>query len=706
MRITLTLLALLPIAASAADESDDAVVETMEESGPQDIVVTATRDRRSAFSTPASITRIDDETIAEVGSKHQADVLNRIAGVYVQRGSGAESLTAIRSPVLAGAGACGSFLVAEDSLPIRPVGFCNLNEMFELNYEQARQIEVLRGPGSAIFGASAVHGVINLLTPSVRSLPDYSVGLEGGSDSFTRVRFSGSHMFSGEDPDAGIGFYGIATHAPGWRDDSEVDEAKLNLLSDLDVGSGHLRLRAAGTVLNQETAGFIQGYDSYKDEDIAKSNPNPEAFRDASSARVSAHYERDNCFSRDCRFELAGIYRRSRMDFIQHFLIGKPYEHNAQTSYMVSSTLGMNFLSNLLEARLTVDAEIADSELTEYQSGPATDGAPAANAIRPAGLHYDYTVDSNTVGTTLAFDWRFAHHWSLAAALRADRTEYDYDNHMVSGNTRDDGTPCPLPGGCLFSRPDDRTDTFDNFAPRISVSWQPGDRSMLYVSGSTGFRPPEMTEVYRLQRQQTDADLDSEELDSLEAGWKFQGGTFSFNAALFAMEKNNVILRESNGYFVSNGRTTHRGIEYDARLRLNPIFTMSIAGTYARHEYAFSRAIEGGETIIDGNEIDTAPQHVGTLGIDARFKQFSANMELFYVGRYFLDAANTATYPGHEVVNLRIGWSPREDLRTSLRIDNLFDTAYADRADYAFGNYRYFPGRGRALFLSVDFATH
>jgi len=172
------------------------------------------------------------------------------------------------------------------------------------------------------------------------------------------------------------------------------------------------------------------------------------------------------------------------------------------------------------------------------------------------------------------------------------------------------------------------------------------------------------------------------------------------------MEKNNVILRESNGYFVSNGRTAHRGIEYDARLRLNPIFTLSIAGTYARHEYAFSRAIEGGETIIDGNEIDTAPQHVGTFGIDARFKQFSANLELFLVGRYFLDAANTATYPGHEVANLRIGWSPREDLRTSLRIDNLFDTAYADRADYAFGNYRYFPGRGRALFLSVDFATH
>ena len=53
-------------------------------------------------------------------------------------------------------------------------------------------------------------------------------------------------------------------------------------------------------------------------------------------------------------------------------------------------------------------------------------------------------------------------------------------------------------------------------------------------------------------------------------------------------------------------------------------------------------------------------------------------------------------------MNLRLGWSPREDLRTSLRVDNLFDTAYADRADYAFGNYRYFPGRDRTLFAELS----
>jgi iron complex outermembrane receptor protein len=699
MRHTLTLVALLPLAANA-DDSVSKPAQTPVTSGDE-VVVTATREPRGALTTPASVSRIDGADLAELGAKHQSEALNQSAGVYIQRGSGAESLTAIRSPVLSGAGACGAFLVAEDNMPIRPVGFCNLNEMFELNYEQAGAIEVLRGPGSAMYGASAVHGIVNLLTPRVADLAEFSAGIEGGSDSFKRLRLG----FAQELGDWGVGAYGVGTDAPGWRDSSGVKEAKLNLLADGDVGGGQLRLRAAGTVLNQETAGFIQGYESYKDEDIARSNPNPEAFRDASSVRASAHWQRDNCFSRDCRFELAGMYRRSRMDFIQHFLVGKPFEHNAQTSYLLSSTLAMNFFADALEARLSVDAETADSELTEFQPGPATDGTPAANRIRPAGYHYDYTVDSHTIGATLAVDWRFTDRWSLAGALRTDRTTYDYDNHMIDGNTDQNGVPCP--GGCLYSRPADRSDDFDNVAPRITLSWQPGERSMLYLSGSTGFRPPEMTEVYRLQRQQTLADLDSEELDSLEAGWKFRTANFSLSAAAFSMNKKNVILREANGFNVSDGSTTHRGVEYEARARLTSWLALRAAGTYAQHEYGFSRSVEGGETIVEGNDLDTAPRQLHNLGVDLQFSPaLHAALDVSFVDRYFLDAANTAAYTGHTVANLRVDWRASDDLRASLRVDNVFGTAYADRADYAFGNYRYFPARDRALFLSLDFATH
>jgi iron complex outermembrane receptor protein len=574
--------------------------------------------------------------------------------------------------------------------------------MFELNFEQASAVEVLRGPGSAMYGASAVHGIVNVLTPDPGDLPRFTAGIEGGSDSFKRVRLGAAHDFESWD----VGAYGVATRAPGWRAASGVDEAKINLLADHEIGGGKLRIRAAGTVLNQETAGFIQGFDAYRDESLARGNPNPEAFRDASSARAAAHYDRDNCFERDCKWQIDGIYRRSRMDFLQHFLIGKPLEHNAQTSTMASGTLRLGFLDSRVEARMTVDAESASTELTEFQPGPATDGTPAANAIRPAGFHYDYTVDSSTLGATLALKVDFAEEWSLSAALRADRTRYDYDNRMIDGNTRDDGTSCGATG-CLYSRPADRRDTFDNVAPRVTLSWQPTFDSFLYLSGATGFRPPEMTELYRLQRQQSTAALDSEAMDSLEAGWKMRGTGYSFKAALYSMSKRHLILRESNGFNVSNGRTTHRGFEYEAHWEALDWLTARAAGTWARHEYAFSRAVEGGETITDGNEIDTAPRHVHNLGVDARFGgRFSGGLDFAYVGRYFLDAANTASYPGHEVANLRLRWQARPELAATLRVDNLFDTAYADRADFAFGNYRYFPARDRAVFLSIDFASH
>jgi len=71
--------------------------------------------------------------------------MNRVAGVMIQRGSGQESLTAIRSPVLAGAGACGGFLFLENACR-SGVGFCNVNELMEVNTEQAQAIEILRGP--------------------------------------------------------------------------------------------------------------------------------------------------------------------------------------------------------------------------------------------------------------------------------------------------------------------------------------------------------------------------------------------------------------------------------------------------------------------------------------------------------------------------------------------------------------------------------
>jgi outer membrane receptor protein involved in Fe transport len=298
--------------------------------------------------------------------------------------------------------------------------------------------------------------------------------------------------------------------------------------------------------------------------------------------------------------------------------------------------------------------------------------------------------------------------------VRADTTNYDYDNHMLAGNTDQNGVAC-APAGCLYARPADRSDTFDNVSPRFTLAWAQGGNHV-YLNASTGFRPPEMTELYRLQRRQSVADLDSEHLDSFELGWKIRDlGFLQAEAAIFYMKKRNVILRESNGFNVGDGATSHRGLEYEIRyaneLLPGPAdrLVLRFSGTVARHEYDFTRAVEGGENIVAGNDIDTAPRNLHSIDLSVSFGdlgEWQTGLNWRYVGSYFLNAANTARYPGHKVTGLRLRYRGSAGFGATLEIDNLFDTAYADRADFAFGDYRYFPARGRAAFLSVDFLKH
>ena len=88
---------------------------------------------------------VDAEAIELTRANHVHELLVRVPGVWISRGSGHEHLTAIRSGVLTGAGACGEFLLLENGIPIRPAGFCNVNNLFEVNTEQAAAVEVVRG---------------------------------------------------------------------------------------------------------------------------------------------------------------------------------------------------------------------------------------------------------------------------------------------------------------------------------------------------------------------------------------------------------------------------------------------------------------------------------------------------------------------------------------------------------------------------------
>jgi len=660
----------------------------------EEIVVTATRQPTRAVDASLSLRSVGTDELRLLGATHHAEALNRLPAVMIQRGSGQESLTAIRSPVLTGAGSCGAFLFLENGVPIRPVGFCNVNELFEVNTEQARSIEVLRGPGTALYGSSAMHGVVNVLQPGADELPDAAAGLDAGPAEYVRLKLAGSHA----GPDWHFGAAGLYTHDGGWRDDSGFDEAKLNAMAGGHWGDTPVDLMLAATSLDQQTAGFIVGKDAYRSDRLSRQNLNPEAYRDATAVRLTALVQPRGVGSG--RLELRPYLRTSRMEFLQHFLLGKPLERNGQESAGLMASLAWDDGPGRL--LLTgVDLETARSFLVQEQDGPTTDGPPPANAIRPAGLHYDYEVRSYVAALYAHGEMRFAGRWRLTAGLRGESVYYDYDNRMITGNTDDNGTPCAT-SGCLYSRPADRTDAFLNLAPKIGLAVELHDRLLAYANAGIGFRPPEMTELYRLQRTQSVADLDSERLDAIELGLKGAWPSFDFAVAVYDMDKRNVILRDSNGFNVSDGKTTHHGVEYDLRWRPWPEVEVSGAGTFARHRYDFSRAVEGGERIVEGNDVDTAPRQLHRAGLSwFPSPRWTVEAEWVVVGEYWLDAANAHRYPGHGLLNLRGRWQASPAWTWTLRLNNALDRNYADRADYAFGTYRYFPGRDRALFAEV-----
>ena len=660
----------------------------------EEVVVTAARRPVPALGVPLSIGRVGPDAISLVGATHHAEILNRIPGVMIQQGSGQESLTAIRSPVLTGAGSCGAFLFLENGVPVRPVGFCNVNVLYEVNTEQARAVEVLRGPGSALYGSNAMNGTVNVLQPWPQERPLMAASLDGGPSNYWRVKLAGRQ--EGEHAELGVaGFY---ANDGGWRAMSGYHEAKFNATLAGDWAGGPSRVDIAVTNLDQQTAGFITGKDAYESVKLSESNPTPGAFRDASSVRLTGLVQPS--IPGGATLELRPYLRSSRTEFLQHFLLGQPVEKNGQESGGLMTSLAWG---NVLDWSVItgVDLELGHSTLKEFQENPTTGGTPPANAIRPAGLHYDYDVHSNVESMYLQAERRVLSRLRLGAGLRAEWVTYEYDNRMLDGNTDDHGVPC-TPSGCLYSRPADRTDHFYDWTPRLTLSFEITAELVAYANASRGFRPPEMTELYRLQRTQQVADLEPEELDSLELGLKGSWPQFDFALALYDMDRSGVILRESNGYYVANGRTTHRGVEYDLRWRPLASLELSAAGTYARHRYDFSRQVDGGETIKAGNDMDTAPREIGRYGVEWRPRQaLEFEAEWMTVGDYWLDAANAHRYTGHGLLNLRGLWHVVPRWTAALRVTNALDRRYADRADYAFGTYRYFPGRPRAVFAEL-----
>jgi outer membrane receptor protein involved in Fe transport len=610
--------------------------------------------------------------------------MQQVPGAWIARGNGQESLPSLRSPVLTGAGSCGAFFMAADGISLRAPGFCNVNQLFDSNTEQAGRIEVVKGPGTALYGSNAMHGVINILSRVPAATREHDLSVEAGPYDYYRGRY----RFDNARERHGWSINLNAATDGGYKDDSGYDQQKLTARYDYSGASWDITSVLDYSNLNQETAGYIQGFESYRDEDLKRSNPNPEAYRDAWS--LMAYLRATRRLDERHTLEITPYLRDNDMTFLMHFLPWQPIEENGHGS------LGLQALirSDLAAWQLTsgLDLDLTDGWLRETQDGPFSPN-------QPAGVHYDYEVDALSAAIFSQVSWSGG-ALELSGGVRLEYNRYDYDNRTT------DGPACePEASACRFYRPADRRDDFTNLSLNAGASYLFADGLITYLRLARGFRAPQATELYRLQSGQQVADLDPESLDSLEFGIRGQlGSGLAYDLSAYYMEKNDVIFQDADRQNVSGASTRHQGVEIALDYRISDSWYAGLAANIARHRYDSRINLIGSSGDIEGNDIDTAPRRFGSARLGWEFSpRGRAELEWVYMGSYYLEPDNLHEYDGHSLLNLRITQEFDNGWRAALRVTNISDEDYAERADFGFGQYRYFVGQPLGAYVELGY---
>lgn len=673
---SLSVITLFPSSSVFAQEKDQDV-------GMETIVVSTNRHSSDLRDATSNISALSNEQISLISPVHINESLVRIPGVWISRGNGQEHLTAIRSPVLTGAGSCGAFYMAEDGIGLRAPGFCNANQLFGVNSEQAERIEVIRGPNSTLYGANAMHGVLNVITPDVFNLPDFSLQGEIGGHDYLRTQFVASRNMEAQ----GVALYGNLSEDGGYKDDSGFEQQKINAVHQLNSSDFSVKNYLSFTNLNQETAGFVQGFEAYKDADLKTSNPNPEAYRDSQSVRAYSQWKFEQ--GEDSYWQVTPYFRYHDMQFLMHFLPWQPLETNGHRSIGVQS----QYYHELNELQVTagLDLDWTEGWLSEVQ---ADNFAPHL----PQGVHYDYEVDALNWSPFLNVDWQITPNFKGTMGLRFDKMRYQYNTQVPAGSAC-----APDVDNCRFTRPESQDVSFGDWSYKVGINYQWLQNHHFYSQYSLGFRPPQATELFRLQAGQQIANLDSEQLKAFELGLRGIGKRWFYELTWFDMSKDNHIFQDTQRQNIDNGQTDHQGLEVATKWHITPHWYVGAGAAFTEHHYANDIQISRSGS-IQGNEIDTAPDKTANIRLGWNKDGNSWELEWVVMGEYYLNPENTAKYDGHDIVNLRGGWQINSQWQLSWRLLNLLDEDYAERADFAFGNYRYFVGEPRSMYIALKYS--
>ncbi|HUX89996.1 MAG TPA: TonB-dependent receptor [Gallionellaceae bacterium] len=643
-----------------------------------EVVVSGSRSETRVSDTPMSIGVVDRETLKRDKPKLMGDAINRIAGVsWVDLGNEQHKM-GIRQPNSTNA----VYQYLEDGIPIRPLGVFNHNALNELNLAGAERVEVVKGASSSLYGSNAVGGAVNFITAHPSLTPEATVAFRNEAvTGYQRVDTGASNTWG----DLGMRFshYSSRRSDNNWQQYSNGSKDSATLRTEYALsGSSLLHATASYNNLDSATPGSLSPLDY-------QTNPGKSyqtfSWRKDKSTRLNVGWEGETAQNGQTTVTLFG--RENDHDQLPNYTISActigptcPTGYRGTVNNNHVSSLGLDTKHqqefSLLSSRL-IGGVYYDVSPNSYRSNnlDVTRDATtrvytgyAPNSTYATGVR-DYKTD--ITNTALFAQWELSPLDKVRMVMggRYDKINYNFVNNL---------TPGAAYGAANESR------DFSHVSPKLGGTYTVNESTNIFANASQGFTPPEVSQLYG---KSAVPDLRPATYDSYEMGLRmaFLERALKLNATLFRLDGRDTIV----SYTIAPGNTENRnaGSTRSTGLEVNlayeaGMFDGRLGASIAHHQYidyqADSTLNYGGKDMPEAPNVISA--EIGYKAVqDARIA-----VEVVQQSSYWMNNANTVSYSGHTLLNLRGNYRMNDGWEAWLQGRNLTNQLYAESASSSY----------------------
>ncbi|EPF6563386.1 MULTISPECIES: TonB-dependent vitamin B12 receptor BtuB [Serratia] len=620
--MTITKNTLLAVVSSVTAFSGWAQDNTTATSG-DNLVVTANRFPQPVSSVLASTSIVTKDDIDRWQSKNLLEVMRRLPGVDIAQTGG---LGQSASLYVRGSEARHT-LVLIDGVPIAKPGITGVADFNQIPISLVQRIEFIRGPRSAVYGADAIGGVINIITQTDADRANLTAGL--GSNRYQE--YSGSFQRKVND-NTRVTVAGAFQDSKGYN---IQPNSTYSVDSDRDGWGNKSFWAGIEHKFSEQVSGFVRGYGYGASSDY-----------DAGSAGSPDEQQ---------------IYNHT-------YDGGLRYQQDSFASQIVASYQKyktLNYLST--EGRYADSNSLDDMEQRNVQWGNTL---ALGHGMVSAGLDWK---QQKLVSTGLGYD-------SVTYLPYRAGDNYKQDNTGAYVTAQQQFDTITVEGAL---RGDDNEDFGTHGTWQTAIAWEFIPEYRLGISYGTAFQAPTLGQLYGQRRFgiASNEHLKPEESKQWEASLEATSGPLHWRLAAYHNKTSNLIdyyynTLTSSGAYYNIKAATMKGLEW------NGDFDTGIFNHQITLGYLDARRDEDNE-VLARRAKQQAKYQLSWVMYD-----FDFDVSYQYFGKRFDN--NTSIYnteqrrlPSYSTVDLAVSYPVTSHLTVRGRIANLFDKDYETAYGYA-----------------------